>query len=292
MQLDICWWNTKLTPPVKKTINRRPSNLLDKQVEDVIDEITKTRAVDLFVFCEVYKQNENLIKKIAVKNQLSYLMLTQHISGVYYDFALLYETTKIKIKRTEFIDEKSGFKQQLRIGVIVDAVFDDVDVSLFISHWNSSMFSGEGKKEYCAGKLRDKIDTHARTANFKKGENLVILIGDYNSQPFDRAITHTLQTSKDVDIVGSAPSILYNPFWRNLDKRSKTHSYSGSYFFKDDDYDKWKTFDQMMFSSDFIHGCSWKLDIYSPEIHDEFNGLNFNFTDIFDHIPIYGRIEK
>jgi len=292
MQIDICWWNTKLTPPVRKTINKVPDPELDKQVEDVIEKITEDKKVDLFVLCEVYKQNENLIKKIAEKNELEYLMLTEHVSGIYYDFALMFEKTKIKIKNIEFINEKSGFNQQLRIGAIVEALFDDAAVSIFISHWNSAMFNGEDKKEYCAGKLRDKVDSHFRMGKFKVGESLIILIGDYNSQPFDRIITRTLQTSKDIDIVESIPSVLYNPFWRNLDKRSINHYFSGSYFYKDDEFDKWKTFDQMMFSSDFIHGCSWKLDIYSPDIHDEFKGLEFEFTDVFDHIPIHGRIEK
>jgi len=292
MQLNICWWNTKLTPPAKRTINKPVNKKLNQQVEEVIDEITKDRGVDLFVFCEVYKQNEPLIEQIAKKNELEYLMLTTHVSGVYYDFAVLYEKTKIEIKNTEYINEKSGFRQQLRIGVIVDALFCGAHVTLFISHWNSSMFQGEGKKEYCAGKLRDKIDIHLRMNKFKVGESLVILIGDYNSQPFDREITHTLQTTKDIEIIESAPSIFYNPFWRNLDRKSEKHAFSGSYFFKEDEYDKWKTYDQMMFSSDFIHGCSWKLDIYSPEIHSDFNNLNFKFTDVFDHIPIHGRIKK
>ena len=292
MQIDICWWNTKLTPPVKKTINKVPDPTLDKQVDDVIEKITSDRKIDLFVLCEVYKQNEPLIAKIAAQNEFEYLMLTKHVSGVYYDFALMFEKTKIEIVNFEFINEKSGFNQQLRIGVIVEALFDGVEVSLFISHWNSAMFSGDDKKEYCAGKLRDKIDSHFRMSKFKVGELLIILIGDYNSQPFDKVITRTLITSKDIDIVESIPTVLYNPFWRSLDKRSVNHYFSGSYFYKDDEFDKWKTFDQMMFSSDFIHGCSWKLDIYSADIHDEFKGLDFEFTDIFDHIPIHGRIKK
>lgn len=292
MQIDICWWNTKLTPPVRKTINKAPDPELDKQVEDVIEKITEDKGVDLFVLCEVYKQNEPLIKKIAEKNELEYLMLTEQVSGIYYDFALMFEKSKITIKKIEFINEKSGFDQQLRIGAVVEALFDNNDVSIFISHWNSAMFNGEDKKEYCAGKLRDKVDAHFRMGKFKVGESLIILIGDYNSQPFDRVITRTLQTSKDIDIIEAIPSVLYNPFWRNLDKRSINHCFSGSYFYKGDEYDKWKTFDQMMFSSDFIHGCSWKLDIYSPDIHDEFKGLDFEFTDVFDHIPIHGRIEK
>ena len=79
MQIDICWWNTKLTPPVKKTINKVPDPTLDKQVDDVIEKITSDRKIDLFVLCEVYKQNEPLIAKIAAQNEFEYLMLTKHV---------------------------------------------------------------------------------------------------------------------------------------------------------------------------------------------------------------------
>lgn len=287
MDLNICWWNTKLTPPVKKTINKPVNPIFNEKVDAVINNITSERPVDLFILCEVYNQDEPLIEDIAKKNYLKHLMVTKHVSGVYYDFAILYEETKISIKNVEFINEKSNFRQQLRIGAIIDALFDGEEVSLFISHWNSAMFQGEGKKEYCAGKLRDKIDI-----KIKHGESHIILLGDYNSQPFEKEITQTLQTTKDLDIILDAPSILYNPFWRNLDSRTSLHSFSGSYYYHDDDYDKWKTYDQMMFSSAFVYGKSWKLDIYSPEIHSCFNGLGFSFTDFFDHIPIHGRIRK
>jgi len=287
MLLNICWWNTKLTPPVSSKINAKLDPCLNRQVEEVISKIFKERAIDLLALCEVNKRDEPLIKKIAVENEMEYLLLATYNNGVYYDFAILYEKTKIRINDIEYIDEQNNFRQQLRIGVIVDAEFDGENVILFLSHWNTEMFQGGVKKSHCAGRLRDKVD-----AKFRNKHNHLILIGDYNSQPFDRDMVVELETSKDTDIVFESPRVLYNPFWRNLDSRTNKHLFSGSYFNKSDQYDKWKTFDQMLFSSGFVHGKSWKLDIYSPEIHDEFNGLSFKFTDTFDHIPIYGSLLK
>lgn len=287
INLNICWWNTKLTPPVGSKINAAINENLNEKVEEIISYLCSERPLHLLVLCEVYKKDEPLITKIAADNELELLMITEHVKGVYYDFAILYEGSRIKINDIDHIDEKNNFEQQLRIGVTIDANFDDDHVILFLSHWNSDMFNSALKKSHCAGRLRDKID-----AKFRNNHEHIILIGDYNSQPFDSEIVTDLETSKDLDVIKNKPRVLYNPFWRNLDSRSKNHSYSGSYILKNDAYDKWKTFDQMMFSSKFINGKSWLLDVYSPEIHSEFKDISFNFIDEFDHIPIHGRLFK
>lgn len=287
INLNICWWNTKLTPPVRNKINAVLNEKLNGRVEEVISYLCNERPLHLLVLCEVYKKDEPLIKKIAAKNELDYIMIAEYVKGVYYDFAILYETNRVKINKIDHIDEQNNFEQQLRIGVTVDATFDNEHVILFLSHWNSDMFNSQLKKSHCAGMLRDKVD-----AKFRNKQEHIILIGDYNSQPFDSEIVTDLETSKDLDIVKNRPRVLYNPFWRNLDSRSTSHSYSGSYILKSDAYDKWKTFDQMMFSSKFINGKTWLLDVYSPEIHNEFKEISFNFIDVFDHVPIHGRIFK
>ncbi|WP_157737633.1 endonuclease/exonuclease/phosphatase family protein [Kosakonia cowanii] len=106
--------------------------------------------------------------------------------------------------------------------MIVDANFGGDDVILFLSHWNSAMFQGGVKKSHCAGRLRDKID-----ARFRNKHEHLILMGDYNAQPFDRDMVVELETSKDIDIVFESPRVLYNPFWRNLDSRTKNIYFQG-----------------------------------------------------------------
>lgn len=287
MRINICWWNTRLTPPVGKFTNKKTNKELNTKVDEVITFLCQEKPLDLILLCEVHKRDEPLIKEISDKNELEYSIASSYLSGVYYDFAILYEKTKIKIKEISPIDEGNSFRQQLRVGVIVEAEFDGVDVSLFISHWNSDMFKGAIKKSHCASKLRKRIDGH-----FRGKKELLLLVGDYNCQPFDDEIIVDLETTKDLHIISESPDVIYNPFWRNLDSRSDKHSYPGSYYSKNDAQDKWRTYDQMMFSHKFIYGNSWKLDIYSPEIHREFKGLSFNFVDVFDHIPIYGGLEK
>lgn len=270
-----------------KFINKKVDDDLNGKVDEVINSICNEKPLDIIILCEVSNRDEKLIKSIASKNELNYIMASSYMSGVYYDFAILYEDTKVKIKSTEAIDDSNSFKQQLRVGVVVEAEFDGIDVSLFLSHWNSDMFDGRLKKSHCASFLRKKVNGHLR-----KNKDLLILLGDYNSQPFDEEITINLETTKDLTVIKECPDVIYNPFWRNLDSRTLGHSYSGSYYSKDNSHDKWKTFDQMMFSHKFIYGESWTLDIYSPDVHREFNSLSFDFIKYFDHIPIYGGLKK
>ena len=287
MRINICWWNTRLTPPVGKFTNKETDEDLNKKVEEVISFICTERPLDLILLCEVHSRDEPLIKKISKKNEMEYSIISIYISGIYYDFAIMYEKTKIKIKSISPIDEGNSFRQQLRIGVIVESEFDGVDVSIFLSHWNSDMFNGGIKKSHCATRLRKKIDGH-----FRNEKDMLLLVGDYNSQPYEDEITIDLETTKDLEIISESPYVIYNPFWRHLDSRTSEHSYRGSYYNQSNAHDKWRTYDQMMFSHKFIHGNTWKLDTDSPEIHKELNSLSFNFLDTFDHIPIYGGLEK
>lgn len=287
MNLDICWWNTRLTPPTGGVVNKPIDSSFNSKFEEILRYIINEKPLDIIILCEVYERDEPLIAKVAKELDMSFLMIAKKISGVYYDFAIIYEKTKVEIKSYDFIDEENSFEQQLRVGAIAEAKFDGDDVTIFLSHWNSDSHDGEEKKSYCSGKLRDKINSY-----FKKEIKLLFLAGDYNLQPYDKIIRTTLDTTKDLDILKSRPRVLYNPFWRNLDSRSENHKYQGSYRYDKDRYDKWKTYDQMMFSSSFIHGDSWILDIYSTEIHDEFRAISFNYLDYFDHVPIYARISK
>jgi len=287
MQVSISWWNTGLTPPSQKLVTKKPSAEKSIKVKKTVQQMCSERPLDIIILCEVYNNCEDLIKEISKEQEMSHEMLTAKVGGVYYDFAILYESTKIKYISHEPIDKKNDFELQIRLGVKLTLEISGDLIYFFISHWNSDMFTGGIKRESCAKLLRTEINLA-----FHNNQNLIVLIGDYNCQPFDEEMINLLASSKDYDIVKKRRRILYNPFWKHLDKRHEGHSFSGTYINKSDQMDKWKTFDQMLFSSYFLSETAWSLDNYYTEFHRDFNGIGFEFTDTFDHVPIYGRIVK
>lgn len=287
MQVSISWWNTGLTPPSQSRVTKKPSAQKSLKVKKTIQQMCSEKPLDIIILCEVYNNCQELIREISEEQEMSHEMLTAKVGGVYYDFALLYEKTKIKYISHEPIDKKNDFELQIRLGVKLNLEIDGDLIHFFLSHWNSDMFSGAIKRDSCARLLRTEINTA-----FHNDQNLIILVGDYNCQPFDTEMIHLLSSSKDDDIVKKRRRILYNPFWKHLDKRQEDHTFSGTYINKSDSMDKWKTFDQMLFSSYFLSDTDWSIDTYFTEFQKNFNNIGFDFTEFFDHVPIYGRIIK
>ncbi|PHN78365.1 hypothetical protein AO071_22895 [Pseudomonas syringae] len=140
-------------------------------------------------------------------------------------------------------------------------------------------------------RLRDSIE---EVSNEGELQPFIILLGDYNDDPFDASLSQQVMASRDVDLVRRKDYLLYNPFWKYLCKKTSDHQVSGSYFYKAGKVTKWHTFDQIIFSHAFVNAKEWLL------AHDCEHIVEIPmYTDLvkspgswFDHLPVYGIIKK
>lgn len=292
-EITLSWWNTGLVPPVSKKIKEPVDILKVEKIKNVIFHIMEKLPIDILILGEVSQPCSHHLELIAKDVHMDLVLSTEKINNINFDIALFYEIDKLEFIEKENLVPKTSFGKHIRCGTrfLFREKTTHEDLTIFVSHWPSRLHNPYNRTVF-GQKLREHINFI-----FNKNIDNIILVGDYNDQPYSESITEGIEASKDIDIVRKKRELLYNPFWRHLDKRDEEHIFSGSYYHKGNLFDKWFTYDQMMFSSSFLikRKSGWKLDINSSCFHDDTideTEIGFDFLKYFDHVPIYNRILK
>lgn len=295
-RIDFAWWNVGISPPIQRKTKDK-SNERNIVREFVID-IFKQKSIDFFAFCEVGKADVPFLELLAQELHLEFLDLTGLDGRLVMDMSLMYETSKLKYVGHKNINELDETGANLRVGIKV--IFEELKthkiITFFMSHWNSKLSIEEVDRNDFSKVLRKLINN----VFFKYGEEShVILLGDYNTQPYSQSLYENLKTTKDYLLIKNNPKknkMLFNPFWKCISD-NKFHS-TGSYYLEHGKYDRWFAFDQMMFSSSFIvdnnEDFALRLDLDSFKYYSVFDcntmTMNTKFMANFDHTPIFGGL--
>lgn len=170
---------------------------------------------------------------------------------------------------------------------------------VFISHWPSLLWCHENSsdRQLFGVRLRDAVEDMSVIPG-KLAD--VILMGDYNVDPFDAPLAEQLRATRDRDLARKISDLLYNPFWRCMiseDFYAQGHveqGGSGTCFYRSGETTRWRTFDQIIFSSAFLGRSAWHLNESKCGILDLPKCLEMvlDRRQIFDHLPVIGVIEK
>jgi len=292
-EITLSWWNTGLVPPVPKKIKEPVDTSKVDKIKSFISHIMEILPIDILILGEVSQPCSNHLEVIAKDVHMDLILSTERVNNINFDIALFYEASKLEFIEKENLVPKTSFGKHIRCGTrfLFREKITHEDLTIFVSHWPSRLHNPEHRTVF-GQKLREHINFI-----FNKNIENIILVGDYNDQPYSPSIIEGIEASKDIDIVRKKRELLYNPFWRHLDKRNHEHVFCGSYYHKGNMFDKWYTYDQMMFSSSFLkeRNSGWKLDINSSCFHDntiDEKEIGFDFLKFFDHVPIYSRILK
>ena len=159
---------------------------------------------------------------------------------------------------------------------------------LFVSHWPSQPRTEKD------GSIRHLLGVHLRTQIdnvFDKSvpDTHVVLMGDYNEEPYAQTIHEQLRCSRDVELVKKKKRLLYNPLWKYMSNMDWDANCAGTYYYSSGDVTKWHTFDQIMISKSLLEGKRWNFQ------HER--SLLFNLPDLisavqnknsnYDHLPIF-----
>jgi hypothetical protein len=77
------------------------------------------------------------------------------------------------------------------------------DLCLVVLHWRTDAFEGGLFREECGRLIAEYQEPAVPTA----------VIGDFNCEPFDRAVVQGLRASRDDDLVRNGVATFFNPFW-------------------------------------------------------------------------------
>ncbi len=210
------------------------------------------------------------------------------------DVGFLYRRNQFNFLNAQkhFLALKSSKDEPIwtRDQLCVSGTIDNELIYFIVNHWPSRRGGAKRSeaKRIKAAELTQKISDSIFRLN--KNANIIIM-GDFNDNPTDRAFKKILKTKKA--IVHKENHYFFNPF------ETKFKKGLGSLGFRD----KWYLFDQMILSSSLTDTIGWKYlkaSIYNPPFLQNkkgkykgypkrSSGSKFGYSD---HFPIYVLLGK
>ncbi|MFV0390639.1 MAG: endonuclease/exonuclease/phosphatase family protein [Paludibacteraceae bacterium] len=129
-------------------------------------------------------------------------------------------------------------------------------IHVIVGHWPSRIGGEQASapKRNAAAALSKHIadSLYRQDANAK-----IIIMGDFNDDPFNESAAKILDAKKNRDDVPEKG--LYNPMWRILDSGVGSLAYNN----------QWNLFDQIIISKPFLHNDNTKLRFWKAEIFNK-----------------------
>jgi hypothetical protein len=294
-RIKIAWWNTSIAPP--GCCQRRDSDegIVTEVIEHMLDD-----GVDFLALGEVDKLYMNKMTQCFAHSEFEILDLTTtERNRRFFDVGVIVNSKTIQYHRHMNITNKHRGRL-LKIAVGLECEVDTQPIRFYISHWPSRRESeGTDSRNIIAQNLKSQTDTvRSHTDGLS---TYTILMGDYNDEPFDKSLEIYLSAYRDRALVRKRNDSFYNPFWRSV---GDTNAYDGN---RDSDkpqlgtcyhrsgYEtRWRTFDQIIFSSSFIGNGEWRLRDLDTNVErlERLIPLVTKGTSVLDHYPVSCVIEQ
>ena len=292
MKLSLAWWNTALSPSGKSRANVDQKTIALNLLNKLLIEFE----IDFIALGEVSDED---IRFLRHRLTSGYSINDNNLDTGEIKFHTCFVCREQKITVTDSINRvlKTG-NQNFRIAQRVDLLIAETNdlMRIFISHWQSRLYCQQNDpiRHHLGLRLHDAVDEA-----FEKSQ-YIILMGDYNDEPFDFSLSEQLKAPRDINFARNRKHLLYNPFWRHmvlpLSKENETEKgiAGGSYYHKQGTVTRWRTFDQIIFSVAFLGNSDWHLNEHLTGIVDipEYSSLVLNNKVIVDHLPVVGVIER
>jgi len=299
--ISTVWLNTSFSPP--RAANGRISDSERATFFSLLSELTVNQKIDLIGLCELSKTDVAQIAKEVQK--VGYRVESGIVKAgrANFDTCILFRTEKLTflVQHKEVLEE---FNRTTKVGQLFTFEISGESrlLHLFASHWPSRLYLDQhNPNRLMLGKtLRSAIDKILTSAKDAYKDALVLVMGDFNDEPFDTSLTDGLASTRDKEAIKSNPLLLYNPFWRRLGaKDGYSHNTPsdikcGTYYYRGGLHSKWLTFDQIIVSSAFMGFSNWHLLESSTEIIDfkPYTDLVLSAGSKFDHLPVKIVLEK
>lgn len=242
----ITWWNVENLFDIKDApLDRRPEaikrkikadltnwnqEVLDKKISnlaDVIGKINQGNGPDVLGVCEIENKQvlELLINKINLPNR-EYKIIHHDMSDLRgIDVAFIYDNHKYTYNLADFFHHTIIKRYPTRELVQATLTTEKGNELILVgNHWPARS-SGQYKTEpyrIIAGETLSYFVERIR--EIKGNDAAIIVMGDFNDQPFDRSLTdYALSVMERDKIVNGRNPYLYNLMWPLLGRRRASY---------------------------------------------------------------------
>ncbi|MGZ9709526.1 endonuclease/exonuclease/phosphatase family protein [Glaciimonas sp. GNP009] len=295
MKISCAWWNTSLAPT---KASDRATDESKRIALQVISELLVTRGFHILGLCELSEAEIDWLKDHCSRLGFEVVSGVEKLNRVTYDTCLIYDSKTLQYRANKNIHAMSGQStQKIAQRVEFTILKDQTLLNVFVSHWPSVMRMNKSNVE------RNRYGDHLKSAVDEVWEvdplAKIILMGDYNDEPFDTPLAFNLKATRDRHLASAKPGSLYNPFWnrigsdRDYSRGSDNVGFCGTYFYAKDKLDRWRTFDQIIVSSGLLGQSQWHLDESAVEVINlpSYTEQVMDKKTKFDHFPVAITIE-
>lgn len=293
MTLNLGWWNIGISPPIKRSVDKKKPVIT--LACDYVKQIVIDKNLDVMALCEVSEDEAIDFSSVASELQLKYLDLSEEIGRLILDFSIIYNDKKLELISRKSLVQPLPSEKNIRVGVrlVFKVVGSDRPLTLFLSHWPSRLSSLDRHRSSAARSMRVHID---RIFDKYGTESQFICMGDYNTEPYSEPMTEQLYATRDFHLIRKKRKLLFNPSWFLLSDKDTNNI--GTYYHPSGELNRWYVLDQMIFSSSFLYGGDdcLKLDMDNLDFHKVWQSdgscIDSTFSKNFDHYPIFCKVHN
>lgn len=286
------WWNTRLA---LRGARRRDHGKTPVRFEDVLRTVDTLLVEDKLDFLALGEILPESIRRLDVALRDGWrVRLADNALAV----GLIFREDRLVVTEPRVITSFHAGRERERIlSMWIREPAGGPEIFVCLAHWPSRQSDPQAKSE--RETLGRALSEQIGVVHFHNPNPLVLVMGDFNDEPYDNSMTRCLESSRDRTLVRSRRKLLYNPFWRWLGEQQHAHEESdgrrgaGSYFYGGDGFTRWFTFDQALVSAAFLDGPFWRLDetntrvLASVPLSERGRPLAG-----FDHMPIMVAITR
>lgn len=291
------WWNVGLSPAAKNAKSKANSETyatLCNHLESLLLE----NSCDVLALCEVSSSDvQYFIEHLDIED-IEVLDLTHTAGRTRFDMLVIYNRLKVSAEFQQSLTKSvTGNTVKAAQVVKITNLDDDKDIYLYLCHW-ASRLNGDGEKRRISAA---DIVYNSATALMESG-NDVIVMGDFNDNPYDKSVHEHLKANRCHDAVIRYPNeYFYNPFWRSVVSEYKynhastnTVYRSGTHKFKQFLGTIWHSYDQILVSGSFLTNSYWHLNEFRTHIISP-DPLLTHYDDrssFIDHLPVVCEVTR
>ena len=318
--INFTWWNLQNffdtdDDPISKDFDYTPENgwteeVFKKKKENLATALMKTHSnqgPDLLAVAEIEKDSllQELIETMGKKNMevVTDPSGTQDLRGI--DVAIAYNSEKLEICRDSIVSHLVHLRYRTRD--ILEVVFKIKETGekfvIFATHWPSRLkgqYDSEPLRIAVAEHISYLVESHVkfqpeeyeklRSLNkldqiIEKWETKVMVVGDFNDEPFDRSIIEHLHASSEIERVSGKTNdidgfykthkyreqdiFLYNPMWKFVSQENTCTYFLDRLRNGKKLSNRYQILDQMIFSRGFLNQTGIHLDPKSVQIFSD-----------------------